>query len=107
MEIEEMLHAHTHTHTHTHTRTHTHTHTQALKDACRPCVEIEEMLGLDQAMGKVKKELMHLQTLRLEARKLKRESQALDLVVNRYVLQCVALCCIVLYCIRQEGMPVS
>ena len=54
------------------------------------------MLGLNQAMGKVKKELMHLQTLRLEARKLKRESQALDLVVNRYVLQCVAVCCIVL-----------
>jgi len=50
---------------------------QALKAACRPCVEIEEMLGLNQAMGKGKKELMHLQTLRLEARKLKRESQAL------------------------------
>ena len=36
-------------------------------------------------MGKVKQELRQLQALRLEARKLKRESEALDLVVDRSV----------------------
>jgi hypothetical protein len=38
-----------------------------------------------QAIGKVKQELRQLQALRLEARKLKRESEALDLVVHRFV----------------------
>jgi hypothetical protein len=56
---------------------------QALKHACRPCVEIEEMLSLKQAMGSIKSELRQLQTLRLEARKLRRESEALDAVVER------------------------
>eukprot|EP00802_Teleaulax_amphioxeia_P027379 Tamp_28710.p2 GENE.Tamp_28710~~Tamp_28710.p2 ORF type:complete len:101 (+),score=34.52 Tamp_28710:30-305(+) len=59
----------------------------AMKDACRPCVEIEEMLSVQQAMGKVKQELRQLQALRLEARKLKRESEALDLVVDRHTEQ--------------------
>jgi hypothetical protein len=58
-----------------------------MKDACRPCVEIEEMLSLNQAIGSIKTELMHLQTLRLEARKLKRESEAVDLVVQRHTEQ--------------------
>ena len=56
---------------------------QALKHACRPCVEIEEMLSLKQAMGSIKSELRQLQALRLEARKLRRESEALDAVVER------------------------
>ena len=41
------------------------------------------MLALKQAMGSMKKELGQLQTLRLEARKLSRESKALDAVVDR------------------------
>ena len=46
-------------------------------------MEIEEMLQVNQAIGSIKRELRQLQSMRLEARKLKRESDALDIVVSR------------------------
>ena len=41
------------------------------------------MLQVNQAIGSIKRELRQLQSMRLEARKLKRESDALDIVVSR------------------------
>ena len=41
------------------------------------------MLQVNQAIGSMKRELRQLQSMRLEARKLNRESDALDIVVSR------------------------
>ena len=42
---------------------------------------------MNESIGSIKKELMYLQTLRLESRKLKRESDVVDLAVQRHTEQ--------------------
>jgi len=62
-----------------------------VEECIRPCIEIEEMLQVNQAIGSIKRELRQLQSMRLEARKLKRESDALDIVVSRHTDQLMEL----------------
>jgi hypothetical protein len=46
-------------------------------------VEIEDLLSLNEPIGSIKKELMHLQTLKLESRKLKRESEVVGILQSK------------------------